>query len=267
MTAQVPPRVPSLVGVIHLPALPGSPRFGGDLGAIAASAARDARVLTEAGYDAVVIENFGDAPFEPKAVPPITVAAMTRCALAAREAAPSLAIGINVLRNDAMAALAVAVATGAAFIRINVHIGARVTDQGIVEGRAHETLRVRHALGAEHVALFCDVDVKHSAPLGARPLEEEAHDLVERAGADAILVTGSGTGRGAARSDVEVAARATRAPVLVASGVTAATLGEVDAAHGVIVGSCLRKDGRAGGPIDAGCAAAFAAAFRAHRAR
>jgi len=261
------PSIPSLVGVIHLPALPGSPRFGGDLAEVAASAARDARVLADAGYDAVVIENFGDAPFEPRAVPPVTVAALTRCALAAREAAPSLAVGINVLRNDAMAALAVAVAVGASFIRVNVHIGARVTDQGIVEGRAHETLRVRQALRADNVALFCDVDVKHSAPLGVRPLEEEAHDLVERAGADAILVTGSGTGRGAARADVELAARATRAPVLVASGVTAATLGEVDAAHGVIVGSCLRKDGRAGGPIDEACAKSFAAAYRSRRAR
>jgi len=257
--------VPSLVGVIHLPALPGSPRYGGDLAAIAKSAARDARALADAGFEAVVIENFGDAPFEPKSVPPITVAALTRCVLAAREAAPSIALGINVLRNDAMAALAVAVATGATFIRINVHIGARVTDQGIIEGRAHETVRARQALRAEAVALWCDVDVKHSAPLGARPLEEEAHDLVERAAADAILVTGSGTGRGAAKVDIEAVARATRAPVLVASGVSEATLDDVAAAHGVIVGSCLRADGRAGGPIDLLRATAFAKAFRAHR--
>jgi membrane complex biogenesis BtpA family protein len=258
--------IPSLVGVIHLPALPGSPRYAGDLRAIADAAARDARVLAETGWDAVVIENFGDAPFEPRAVPPVTVAALTRCALAARDAAPKLGLGINVLRNDAMAALAVAVATDASFIRVNVHIGARVTDQGIVEGRAHETVRTRHALRVEGIALFCDVDVKHSAPLGARPLEEEAHDLVERAAADAILVTGTGTGRGASRADVERAVKATSAPVLVASGVTAESLAEVDAAHGVIVGSCLRADGRAGGPIDAGRASAFAKAWRARRA-
>lgn len=259
--------VPSLIGVIHLPALPGSPGYAGDLGAIAARAGRDARTLAEAGYDAVVLENFGDAPFEPGSVPPVTIASLTRCALAARDAAPSLALGINVLRNDAMAALGVAVAAGAAFIRVNVHIGARVTDQGIIQGRAHETVRARQALGAERVALFCDVDVKHSAPLGARPIDEEAHDLVERAAAGAILVTGSGTGRGAARDDVEKVARATRAPVLVASGVSEATLADLDAAHGVIVGSCLRADGRAGGPIDEGRARAFADAWRAHRAK
>lgn len=257
--------IPALIGVIHLPALPGSPRHREPLAAIAEASARDARALADAGFDAVMVENFGDAPFEPGTVPPVTVAALTRCALAVRAAAPALALGINVLRNDALAALAVAVASDAQLIRVNVHIGARVTDQGIVEGRAHETLRVRRALGAEHIQLFCDVDVKHSAPLGARPLAEEAHDLVERAAADAVLVTGTGTGRGADRAQIEEAAAATRAPVLVASGVTESTLDDVARAHGVIVGSCLRADGRAGGPIDAGRAAAFARAFRARR--
>ncbi|MEJ7733486.1 MAG: BtpA/SgcQ family protein, partial [Polyangiaceae bacterium] len=213
--------VPRLIGVIHLGALPGSPRQAAALGEVAESAARDARALEAAGFDAVVVENFGDAPFFPGAVPPITVAAMTRCALAVRAAAPSLALGINVLRNDAEAALAVAVATGAGFVRINVHIGARVTDQGLVEGAAHRTLRSRRELGADAVQLFCDVDVKHSAPLGAgRPIGEEAHDLAERAHADAVLVTGSGTGRAAARADLEAVVAAVRVPVLVASGAT-----------------------------------------------
>lgn len=255
--------VPSLIGVIHLPPLPGSPRWGGDLGAVAESTAADARALADAGFDAVVVENFGDAPFEPGTVPAVTVAAMTRCAMAVRAAAPRLALGINVLRNDALAALAVAVASEATFIRVNVHIGARVTDQGLIEGRAHETLRVRRSLGAENVMLLCDVDVKHSAPLGARPIEEEAHDLVERAAADAVLVTGSGTGRGASREDLERVAAAVRAPVLVASGVTEASLPELARAHGVIVGSCLRKDGVAGSPVDPARAASFARAFRA----
>ncbi len=259
------PAVPSLVGVIHLPPLPGSPGWRGDLAAVAEASAADARALAAAGFDAIVVENFGDAPFEPGIVPAVTVAAMTRCALAVREAAPALGLGINVLRNDALAALSIAVAVGASFIRVNVHIGARVTDQGLIEGRAHETLRVRRALGADHVLLLCDVDVKHSAPLGPRPIDEEAHDLVERAFADAVLVTGSGTGRGAARQDLERVVTAVRAPVLVASGVTEATLADLDRAHGVIVGSSLREGGVAGGPIDPARADAFARAFRARR--
>jgi membrane complex biogenesis BtpA family protein len=255
--------LPRLVGVIHLRPLPGSPRYGGDLSSVVASAARDAEALANAGFDGVVVENYGDAPFEPGAVAPVTVAAMTRCALAVRVAAPTLALGVNVLRNDAESALAIAVATGAAFVRVNVHSGARVTDQGVIEGRAHATLRLRKALGAEAVALFCDVDVKHSAPLARRPIVEEALELTERGGADAVLVTGSGTGVGVATGDLGSVASAVRTPVFVASGATVATLPSLGAAYGVIVGSCLRASGHAGDPIDPGLARAFAKAFRA----
>ncbi len=259
--------LPSLIGVIHLPPLPGSPRFAGDLSAVLASAATDARLLAEAGFEGIVVENFGDAPFEPGRVSPVTVAAMTAAALAVRAAAPGVALGINVLRNDAEAALAIAVASDARFIRVNVHTGARVTDQGLIEGRAHETLRLRRALGAERVALFCDVDVKHSAPLAARPLGEEAHDLALRGLADAVLVTGSGTGRGVDRRDLDEVTRALHGavPVLCASGVTLETLRDLGEA-GAIVGSCLRASGRAGDPVDPTLARRFVEAFHARRA-
>ncbi|UQA62544.1 BtpA/SgcQ family protein [Polyangium aurulentum] len=257
---------PVLVGVIHLPPLPGSPRYAGDLDASIERTGREARLLVEAGFDGVVVENFGDTPFFPGSVEPITVAAMTACALAAREAAPQAALGINVLRNDAEAALAVAVVARADFIRINVHSGARVTDQGVVEGAAHRTLRQRRALGAVAVRIHCDVDVKHSAPLAARPIGEEAHDLAARGMADAVLVTGSGTGRGVAEADLAAVLAAVHVPVYVASGVTEETLSAVRRAHGVIVGSTLRKSGLAGDPIDPDTARRFADAFRASRA-
>src|SRR5690606_23025241 len=148
-----------LLGVIHLAPLPGSPRASADLAEVAAQAARDARTLAEAGYDGMIVENFGDAPFARGSVAPVTVAAMTRCALAAREAAPALALGVNVLRNDAEAALAVAAAADASMVRINVHTGARLTDQGIVTGEAYTTLRARRALGLSDLRLLCDVAV------------------------------------------------------------------------------------------------------------
>lgn len=260
-----PGSLPTLYGVIHLRALPGSPHFAGDVAAIAAACARDANALAEAGFDAVIVENYGDTPFVPGRVSAVTVAAMTRCCLAARVSAPTLALGVNVLRNDAEAALAVAVATGASFVRVNVHIGARLTDQGIVEGRAHETLRLRRALGVEHVKLLCDIDVKHSAPIAARPLAEEVDDLVHRGGADAVLVTGSGTGRGVDLRDFDEVVRATTAPVIVASGATRDTLPALRRAHGIIVGSALRADGKPGGAIDLATARRFAEAFIADR--
>lgn len=257
--------IPSLVGVIHLRPLPGSPGFSGDVSAVASACARDAQTLESAGFDAVIVENYGDAPFVPGRVAPVTVAALTRCALAARVAAPSLALGINVLRNDAEAALSIAVTTGASFVRVNVHIGARLTDQGLVEGKAHETLRLRKALNAENIRLFCDVDVKHSAPLAPRPLVEEAQDLVGRGLADAVLVTGTGTGRSVNLRDLDDVLRSVGAPVLVASGVSEATLPAVKRAHGVIVGSCLRADGKAGGPIDLNLARRFAEQYLSMR--
>jgi len=253
--------LPRLVGVVHLPALPGAPLHQRAVREIAEDAARDGEVLGRAGFDAVLVENFGDKPFEPKRVAPVTVAAMTRCALAVRAAAPSLALGINVLRNDAEAALSIALASDAAFVRVNVHTGARLTDQGVLEGRAHETLRLRATLRAD-VALFCDVDVKHSAALAPRPLAEEAEETADRALADALLVTGTGTGRMPDLAALATVVSAVRVPVYVASGATPETLGSLRAAHGVIVGSWLRADGAAGGPIDETRARAFAEAFR-----
>jgi uncharacterized protein len=258
----MPPAIPSLIGVIHLPPLPGSPRWGGDVGAVVASAARDARILAEAGFDGILVENFGDAPFVPDSTGPATTAKMTACALAARAAAPGASLGINVLRNDAEAAIAAALAAGAQLVRINVHTGARVTDQGLIQGMAHRTLRMQRSIGAGHLRLLCDVDVKHSAPLASRPLADEARDLVERGLADAVLVTGGGTGQAVAASDLEQVLAAVDVPVLVASGVTVESLGSVQRAHGVIVGSCLRLDGRAGGAVDRDRAQSFADAFR-----
>ncbi len=254
-----------LVGVIHLPPLAGSPRATADVREAEVRAAEDTKILAEAGFDLVMIENFGDAPFFAGRVPAVTVAMMTACALAARAAAPSMPLGINVLRNDGDSALAIALAVGAACIRVNVLTGARVTDQGVIQGDAASLFRTRRALGAEGIEVWADVDVKHSAPLAARPLADEVSDLVSRALAGAVLVTGEGTGRsvdGAKLEDVHRAVRA-RVPVLVASGATIGTLPALARrSEGVIVGSALRADGVAGGPIDPKRASEFARAFR-----
>lgn len=256
--------MPLLVGVIHLPALPGSPRSQLPAKECAARAAADARALAASGYDAIIVENFGDAPFFAGKVPPVTVAAMTACALAVRDAAPHGWLGVNVLRNDAEAAMSIAVCVGATFVRVNVHTGARVTDQGIVQGDAAGTMRLRRSLGASAVSVWADVDVKHSAPLGAaRPLAQEVADLTRRGMADVVLVTGEGTGVGASVDKIAAVKAASDKPVLVASGASIEMLGDLaGVCDGVVVGSALRDGGVAGGPIDAERAAEFAAAFR-----
>jgi membrane complex biogenesis BtpA family protein len=255
-----------LVGVLHLAALPGSPRAGEPADVIARAAAHDARLLGDAGYDAVIVENFGDAPFLPRALP-VTVSAMTLAAMRVRDACPSLTLGVNVLRNDASAALAVAIVVGATFIRVNVHVGARVTDQGIIQGEAGETLRARRALGSS-VEVWADVDVKHSAPLGARPVADEAKDAASRGLASALLVTGEGTGRPADPAKLLAVRGAVSVPVYVASGATAASLPSLAAvSDGVIVGSALCHEGVAGGRVDKERATSFARAFREAYAR
>lgn len=255
---------PRLVGVIHLPPLPGSPRSTMTASACARAAADDARFLAAAGYDAVVVENFGDVPFFASKVPPVTVAAMTACAVAVRAAAPSLTLGINVLRNDAEAALSIAVCAEATFVRVNVLTGARVTDQGIVQGEAAATLRLRRSLLAEGVALWADVDVKHSAPLGAaRSLAQDVSDLTARGLADVVLVTGEGTGKGVDLETFATVKRVSGKPVLVASGAALSSLSALASrCDGVVVGTALRRGFVAGEPIDAELAQEFALAFR-----
>jgi membrane complex biogenesis BtpA family protein len=209
----------------------------------------DAETLATAGFDALLVENFFDAPFFGATVPPETVAAMTVAVEAAR-AASDLPLGVNVLRNDARAALAIAAATGAAFVRVNVHTGVMWTDQGMLEGQAAETLRVRTALG--DVSLLADVHVKHATAPPGHTLEDAAADAWNRGLADALIVSGSRTGEATALTDVGKArAGAPGAPVLVGSGVTVATVAEtLEIADGVIVGSALKSEGLADVPVD-----------------
>src|SRR5260370_23274311 len=184
-----------LVGVILLRPLPGSPRWTGNLESVIRLAINDARAYEQGGVDALFLENFGDVPFTKGAVDPETVAAMAVAGRAVRGAV-KLPIGFNVLRNDARAALAICAACGGSFIRVNVHSGAMLTDQGIIEGNAYRPLRYRRNIcpGAQ---IFADVHVKHAVPLGDWSLEDSAHDTLDRGLADALIISGVGTGRSA----------------------------------------------------------------------
>jgi uncharacterized protein len=239
-----------LIGVVHLPALPGSPRSSLSMRDCIRHAVRDARALSDGGADAIIVENFHDVPFRPGAVDAHTIAAMTVACLAIRDAV-TCAIGVNVLRNDAAAALGIAMACEASFIRINVHTGAMLTDQGIVTGKADETLRLRRSLGAEGIRIYADVLVKHAVPIGAVSLRDAVRDSVERGLADAVIVTGGATGAAATREDVVVAASATSVPVLVGSGVSAVNAGKfIPPAAGVIVGSSLKSSDDLASPVE-----------------
>src|SRR5437762_10540190 len=181
-----------VIGMLHLAPLPGSPRYGGSVQTIREALLRDAQLLAEGGVHGLMMENFGDNPFFPGRVPAHVVAQMTALAAEVRRAVPQLPLGINVLRNDGLSALAVADAVGASYIRVNVLCGARIADQGLLQGIAHELLRLRTELAAGSIKIFADVDVKHSAPLAARPIADEVDDTLHRGMADALIVSGAG---------------------------------------------------------------------------
>lgn len=239
-----------IVGMVHLPPLPGAPGFQ-SREHVRERALADARTLEAGGVDAVLVENFGDAPFHAEDVPKHVVAEMTVATRAVSEAV-DLPVGVNVLRNDAAAGLGVAAAAGE-FFRVNVHAGAAVTDQGVVEGRAAETIRERDRIDAE-VALLADVRVKHAAPLAERPFATAFADLVERGQADAVVVSGQATGAPADVDRLEEAGDLGReydVPVFAGSGVTPDTVATMlDHVDGAIVGSALKNGGDPNEPVD-----------------
>ncbi len=242
-----------LVGMVHLPALPGAPGYDAERQGVRERALADARTLAESGLDGLVVENFGDAPFYPDDVPKHVVADMAAICQEIGTAV-DLPLGVNVLRNDAAAALSVAAATDGSFLRVNVHTGSASTDQGHLDGRAHETLRLRDRIDAE-VAILADIAVKHAAPPD-RDIEALAADAIERGLADGLIVSGPETGEAVETShlDAALAARdgASRdVPVFLGSGVTADNAADLLArADGAIVGTALKRDGVTTNPVD-----------------
>ncbi len=258
----LPPR--PIIGMVHLKPLPGSPRYGGSPAEVLDAALRDALALEAGGVDAIMIENYGDVPFRKSRVEPHTVAIMALIAGEIRRMT-SRPMGINVLRNDPASALGIAAACGAEFVRINVHTGAMVTDQGIIEGDAQGTLEYRGRIGAD-VRLLVDVHVKHARPLGSFPIEESAADAVDRGLADALIVTGERTGAGAAVAELRRVRGVVKAPVLVGSGVTPETAAVImPECDGAIVGTAFKIDGDVKRPVDSERVSRLMDAARASR--
>jgi membrane complex biogenesis BtpA family protein len=251
-----------LIGVVHLRSLPGSPRWQGNLQSVLDAALADARAYQRGGANALFIENFGDVPFTKNKVGPETVAAMTAAGCAVR-AAVDLPVGFNVLRNDACAALALCAACGGSFIRVNVHTGAMLTDQGLIEGDAYATLRYRRQI-CPAARILADVHVKHAVPLGEWAIGDSARDALERGLADALIISGTGTGLAADIADLQaVRAACPRAKLLLGSGITLQNIGEyLPLADGFIVGTSLKSGGKISNPVDPKRVAALAKAIR-----
>ncbi len=241
-----------LIGVLHLPPLPGAPRQGPGMARILEGAVRDARVLAQGGAQAVIVENLGDAPFAELVEPHVCAMLAVVAGHVLRAVGDQLVVGVNALRNDGLAAVGAAAASGAGFVRINVLSGAMVTDQGVIQGRARETLLYRNRV-APAVGIVADVMVKHAAPLGVGvELAQSAKDCFGRGGAQVLVVSGSGTGSATSPADLETVRRAVPdAPVWIGSGFS---LGSAEIlaplCTGAIVGTALHQDGDLDAPLD-----------------
>lgn len=242
-----------LLGVVHLPPLPSS-RGHRSMAAVLERALADARAYADGGFDGVVVENFGDAPFHKGTrddpAPPDAVAGLA-IAAARIVADIGLPVGVNCLRNDGMAALGVAAATGARWVRVNVLAGAYVTDQGVIEGEAARLAAYRRQLGWQGM-LLADHLVKHAAPLAPVDAAAGAKDVAERSGADGIVLSGRRTGE-----PVDLALLATvRAavggfPVWLGGGLSLANAAALwPACDGAIVGTACKRDGRVDQPVE-----------------
>ena len=239
-----------IIGVVHLLPLPTSARWGGSLSAIIDRAEQEAVALVSGGVDGIIVENFFDAPFPKSRVDPAVVSAMTTVVSRLMELV-SLPIGINVLRNDSLSAMAIASCTGAAFIRVNVLSGVMETDQGLIEGCAYELLRYRRELGS-HVKIMADVLVKHAQPLSSSDLINALRETIDRGLADAAIISGVATGSPPSLEDLKLArAAAGGVPIVIGSGANFDNIGSLmQYADGVIVSSSLKRQGKIENSID-----------------
>ena len=239
-----------IIGVVHLLPLPTSPRWSGNLKAVIDRAEQEATALAAGGVDGIIVENFFDAPFAKDEVDPAVVSAMTLIVDRLMNLV-MLPVGINVLRNDALSAMAIASSVNAQFIRVNVFTNVMATDQGIIEGQAHHLLRYRRELGAD-VYILADVLVKHARPLGSPNLTTAVQETIERGLADGVILSGWATGSPPSLEDLELAsAAAGNTPVFIGSGADWDNIGRlIQAANGVIVSSSLKRQGRISEPID-----------------
>ncbi len=239
-----------IIGVVHLLPLPTSPRWGGTLKAVIDRAEQEVTALASGGVDGVIVENFFDAPFTKNQVDPAVVSAMTLIVQRLMNLV-TLPMGINVLRNDAQSALAIATCVRAQFIRVNVLTGVMATDQGLIEGQAHHLLRYRRELGSD-VKILADVLVKHARPLGSPNLTTAVQETIERGLADGVILSGWATGSPPTLEDLELASAAAKGtPVFIGSGANWENISTLmQAADGVIVSSSLKRRGQIEQPID-----------------
>jgi membrane complex biogenesis BtpA family protein len=252
-----------LVGMIHLPALPGSISYTGRrFTDIVDQALGDARALQAAGFHAGMIQNSHDLPFTATVLPE-AIAFLTAVGWEIRREL-DFPLGVNLLKNDAPAALAVAAAIGATFVRLKVYVGAVLGAEGVLAPSAADALRTRQRLGSS-TEIWADVLDRTSVPLVHQPVAEVADWAVKFGQASALIVTG---GDWPSTLEMVAAARqgAPATPIAIGGGITQATIGQAFACANIaIVGSALEERPFTGPVSEAKARALAEAAFAPYK--
>ena len=240
-----------VIGVIHVGALPGTPASELGVDALAERAAAEAAVYREGGVDGLIVENMHDVPYQRGRVGPEVVAAMSVVGRAVKAEA-RLPVGVQVLAGANVEAVAVAHAAGLDFVRAEGYAFAHVADEGWIESSAAELLRYRRMIGAAGVRVWADVKKKHSSHAVTSDVGLGATaEAVEFMRGDAVIVTGSVTGRAPLVEDVREVKAHCRLPAALGSGVDADNLADFfREADAFIVGTYFKEGGHWANPVD-----------------
>ena len=233
----------TIIGMIHVEPLPGTPKYKGVMGDVIAKAKEEAQVYKGAGIDVLMIENMHDVPFD-RNVGPEIVAAMAVVGYEVKNST-GLRCGLQILAAANQEALGAAQAAGLDFVRAEGFVFGHVADEGYIDGCAAEVLRYRRRIGADDILVLTDVKKKHSSHAVTADV-----DIVETAHAaefflsDGVIVTGVATGTEASLEELQQVKAAVTVPVLVGSGVTTANVDRYLAvADALIVGSYFKHSG------------------------
>ena len=239
-----------IVGVVHLKALPGSPFYQNNISEIYKSALEDSVNLENGGVDSIIVENFGDVPFVKNSISKLTLAHFTNIAKEIKDSI-DIDIGINVLRNDGESALSIADSIKASFVRINILSGTMYTDQGTIQGEANKLIKLNNSLSST-IEIYADVFVKHAVPPVGYTIENQTEELLLRAGANKIIITGDGTGKEINFEQLEkVRAIVPKGQLAIGSGVNESNIEKYkDIADILIIGTGFKVNNDVTKPVD-----------------
>lgn len=241
-----------VIGMVHVRALPGSPRSSLTMDEIVSVACEEARTYERAKLDGIMIENMHDVPWlRPEEFGAETIASMAIVASAIRREFPSIPIGIQVLSSGNKQALGIAKVAGLNFIRAEGWVFAHIGDEGYTESCAAAITRYRRHLLAEDILIFTDVKKKHSSHAVTSDVSiATSAEAAELFCSDGIVVTGASTGTAASLEDLRDVQVTVSIPVLVGSGVTLENVDKYHSANGLIIGSHFKQNGHWANDID-----------------